>query len=249
MTPRERLAALVAIESAREDYSGKIEKGPWIFSANGQEWVIATEGHILVAVRPGSVAVGDFAKAPAMVEGLAGKFFAAESFPPTETVKAGDLKAFVGLRDNSEPCACAGSGRVECKNCDGSGDVTCTCDCGDEHEKSCSDCRGRGDRKCACGGVVTRSYAMWLNAPMDRGLLATVLHAVSPLDDDEIQVSIQPHKNVTVFYMQASDDSVRALLMPCREVPPSDGTRILVVFENRETWEPILESHAATIER
>ena len=63
--------------------------------------------------------------------------------------------------------------KVDCRECDGSGQVECECVCGHEHEKECRSCEGEGK----VSGAID---AYWKQVKIDRKRWEQFIQSSSP---------------------------------------------------------------------
>lgn len=156
-------------------YPGDIRPGlssPFSMSAAGSEWVVATNGKMLVAVK--GVREGVAHCPNSYVEEATSGFL---GLAPKDSVYVPfeELKAFAGQPHwpSEEPCSkCNGEGMSSCSNCRGTGEVEVECEhCLESHDCVCQDC-DEGEVKCLeCDGT---GKAMG-KAPIRPGVICGVL--------------------------------------------------------------------------
>lgn len=131
-------AICARVESFRQSKLGH----PWTMQRADGPWTVASDGHVLAAVR------GDHGFPPA--DANTPNFEEVMRLPTTEprTLLLPELRALAGaVQDPALPdCAtCGNAGALDCDECDGEGSIGCEClDCGHEHEKDCGACKGEG---------------------------------------------------------------------------------------------------------
>lgn len=99
--------------------------------------IFATNGRILIRV-PAAGELADLPERAGSPPNPADCIPAADGYQPVEVPPGWE-----SFKEDSAPCeTCQGAGIVKkCRNCDGSGEVTCL-ECG--HEEDCKDCDGEG---------------------------------------------------------------------------------------------------------
>lgn len=127
---------------------------PATFELHGASWTVATEGHVLVAIR--EEAPSGFPPAPAEQRPVIAQFLTTPLAGGTPADLAA-LRTWCGEPQwpGEDPCPqCHGAGTVTCPACDGEHHRACTCStCGDEHEADCQECHnGQADCR-ACDGT------------------------------------------------------------------------------------------------
>lgn len=234
-TPDGLREAMQRINGRRGYTSEKWPEAPFLMTHDGREWALATDGHLLLAVRRELVA-GECTPVPEKVAALAAKWLD-RSFEASTAVAGAAVKAFAGVPTFGECDECQNKRVIECEDCDGEGGSDCECStCGDTHDRSCKTCDGSGSRTCPeCGGVPTNSPAVFLGQKIDRWKLAVVLDSVGVDDDEQIHVCSQPISTATKFsgyvLWPSGDLRWRALVMGMVETVPTK-----VDFEKPETW-------------
>jgi hypothetical protein len=117
-------------------------------------WLIATNGHAMVAVRADS---GEPYKGPkkSIQEGSAVRIIdvpLGEDSLPIASLRAVSVSPPLNLAHCEK---CKSVGRIACGKCDGDGETECSCmNCGDDHTARCEACGGTGGPKCDCGWPV-----------------------------------------------------------------------------------------------
>jgi hypothetical protein len=233
MTTDALRAGLVAIDAERFR-EPKWPAAPWTLTADGREWAVTTDGHVLVAVHREYVS-GDCATIPEAVAKLTLKWLPRISASAVR-VQAGRLKAFARVTTPVALCdRCQNARRITCSQCNGTGRSECRCsDCGDEHDAECPRCRN-GKLDCpACSGQTDDQPVQFLSGLVNRRKLARVLTAVSPDDDTDLTVSLEaldaPSPYNCYLLRPAEAPTWMALVMPMQHVTPQ------AVFEDEATW-------------
>lgn len=184
------------------------------------EWIVVTEGHVLLAIR----GAGDVAPFPARTEESLKKML--EKPLGDERRPLVELKEFVGPLELPKRCAiCDSTGRIACAKCESSGEIDCEClDCGNEHTRECPFCHGEGGKKCpnACTNQIVR-YGIIGEAVFDLNILAPFLGLVDAetyraarftgaefiIGDDDWRIAVMPSR------VERKDDMPRFELKVC----------------------------------
>lgn len=163
---------------------------PWRTVVNGEDWIVATDGHAFVATAPELIA-GDCGKAPEKVEALAQKWVPVKR--EAVALDVARLRAFFDAMP--ELCEeCQNTRKVDCAECEGEGSLECRCDdCGDEHERDCRACRGTGEKRCGrCTATTNDRAVSLLGLTVDRFKLAALLRLL-PDGAEVVLVSLVSH--------------------------------------------------------
>lgn len=134
------------------------------------DWAVATDGHMLLAVRNDDVAeYNSLAPVAAVRPWL-------DEAPSGAVVSLVELRAFAGDPTWESRCdECDGTGQIDCVVCEGNGTVACTCaECGNEHTRNCSECDGAAGKKFGCENCGSTGHTTELVGSVDPVAVAGV---------------------------------------------------------------------------
>lgn len=180
----------------------EITRNPWFVPRDGQNWLMATDGLILLAYEKNAPHMKSFRTNDCITAPQQGAAFrvmdaaAKNKVEDTTKVNLDLLYSWVGayVPPLISPCpSCIGGVNV-CPECNGFKGHVCTCkECGAAHIVVCEKCRGKGilGQCTSCDGTgrtVTQVErpAILLNVVVNTNLVAKLLHAIS---SDGVQLS------------------------------------------------------------
>lgn len=200
LSPDELRAAFERIDAAMPRYgTDAMAKGPWLYSVDGHDWAVVTNGHYLVGVPRDRVA-GDLGAVPSKALGLVSKWlpFAPASRNPLSVMA---LREFARANEPDADChTCNNKREISCRECDGEGQSDCECSaCGNEHEAQCGECDGHGMITCPeCRGGERPGKL--LAHVINTVYLADILRMVAVGDDSDIHVSVESGVSTAAKY-------------------------------------------------
>lgn len=194
----------------------------WTLTLNGEQWVAATNGRVLVATRGETGVVPDSAIAQRIPSLIADAQKGA-----AVSVKWAQVRAFVGAPAVFAPICptCNNVGHLgECEECNGIGHTECECSCGDVHDKSCLECDGIGLERCPTCDLKQYPEIRkgWIGDSLfNLNLLAPV---VFRLDADVVTMRHSPRPHGTESQVLFESPEWLMIVMPLRSTDAEKDT-------------------------